>query len=89
MGLLKDMAEFVDAIDKSAWRKAIKKYEGGKNMIEPTVGRIVSISNIRRATLPTLTGPGVPWLASQTDMLCDDWKVLLEQIDEGRDQTNG
>jgi hypothetical protein len=62
------------AVDRAGWN--------GKGMYiqlqEPDDGSLMTLPYIY---MVTVTGDLVPWLASQTDLLADDWQ-LVELVDE-------
>jgi len=37
--------------------------------------KVTQIDMIQHIAMKTATGEFVPWLASQTDMLCEDWRI--------------
>ena len=44
-----------------------------------------SLPRLPFIAMQTVDGAYVPWLASQTDILAEDWTVLQERVDEQTD----
>lgn len=73
------MADFGDAIKAvKKGRRATRPVWNGKGMwIELQIPDKNSKMTLQYIFMRTAQGDYVPWLASQTDMLAEDWEVML------------
>jgi len=69
---------FSDALNEiKAGKKLARSGWNGKNMwVELQLPSALSTLTLAYISMQTATGDLMPWLASQTDILADDWEVV-------------
>lgn len=85
-----DFGDVIKEMKKDNTKKFARKGWNGKNMyIELQRPDEHSKMTLPYIFMKTVQGDLVPWLASQTDMLCDDWVELEPKFDNQPDSKGG